>query len=105
MAGVKKTKSVLLKKPLLKSKRAKATAKPAAKNEPKKEFLGALETTVGTAKFSNPEVARLPRSLPQELPSQYGVDKMVLMVRDPWWLYTYWELKSSTVERLKSELK
>ncbi len=105
MAGVKKIKKVLLKKPLLKSKRVKAGNKPAAKSEPRKEFLGSQETTVGTAKFSNPEVYRMPKAFPQELPSQYGVDKMVLMVRDPWWLYTYWELKGSTVERLKSELK
>lgn len=27
-----------------------------------------------------------------ELPSQYGDDKIVLMVRDPWWLYAYWEV-------------
>ena len=105
MAGVRKTKKILLKKPLLKSKRLKVAAKPAAKNESKKEFLGSQETTVGTAKFSNPKVTRLPKAFLQELPSQYGVDKMVLMVRDPWWLYTYWELKSATVERLKSELK
>jgi hypothetical protein len=26
------------------------------------------------------------------LPSQYGEDKAVLMVRDPWWLYAYWEV-------------
>ncbi|MGH7197602.1 MAG: DUF4912 domain-containing protein [Candidatus Omnitrophota bacterium] len=26
------------------------------------------------------------------LPSQYGEDKAVLMVRDPWWLFAYWEV-------------
>ena len=27
-----------------------------------------------------------------ELPAQYGEDGMVLLVRDPWWLYAYWEV-------------
>ena len=26
------------------------------------------------------------------LPSRYGEDRMVLLVRDPWWLFTYWEV-------------
>lgn len=26
------------------------------------------------------------------LPSKYGEDKAVLMVRDPWWLFAYWEV-------------
>ncbi len=27
-----------------------------------------------------------------ELPSHYGDDKIVLLVRDPWWIYAYWEV-------------
>ncbi len=27
-----------------------------------------------------------------ELPKNYGDDKMVLLVRDPWWLFAYWEV-------------
>ncbi len=27
-----------------------------------------------------------------ELPIAYGENKLVLMVRDPWWLYAYWEV-------------
>ena len=106
MVRIKKTKKNILKSPLRKSKKLGALkAGVTQKTEPRKDFIGAQETTVGTAKFSHPEVSRMPRIFPQELPSQYGVDKMVLMVRDPWWLYSYWELKNSTVERLKSELK
>lgn len=35
-----------------------------------------------------------PREEPKgfQLPSRYGVDRLVLLVRDPWWLYAYWEL-------------
>lgn len=28
-----------------------------------------------------------------ELPSHYGDNKIVLMVRDPWWIYAYWEVQ------------
>jgi len=106
MARVIKTKKIALKKPLLKSKQpARPRTKATLKTQLRKEVFGAQEIAVGTAKFSHPEVCRMPKAFPQDLPSQYGVDKMVLMVRDPWWLYAYWELKNSTVERLKSELK
>ncbi len=44
------------------------------------------------------------RVLPQELPDQYDQDKIVLQVRDLWWLHAYWEVKGSTIERLKNEL-
>ena len=106
MARVKKAKKVLLKKPLLGKKPArKIKAKAAPVISPVKISLGAQEIAVGATKFSHPEVSRQPKSFPHELPPQYNVDKMVLMVRDPWWLYTYWELKQATVERLKGELK
>ncbi len=33
----------------------------------------------------------------EDLPSAYGDDRIVLMVRDPQWVYTYWELKKETI--------
>ena len=87
MARVIKNKKIALKKPLLRSKQS-ARAKAGLKTEPRKENFGAQEIAVGTAKFSHPEVCRMPKVFSQELPPQYGVDKMVLMVRDPWWLYS-----------------
>jgi len=29
---------------------------------------------------------------PGELPHEYGVDRIMLVPRDPWWLYAYWEI-------------
>ncbi len=37
----------------------------------------------------------------EELPSNYGDNKLVLMVRDPWWIFAYWEIQPETVERVK----
>ncbi len=34
----------------------------------------------------------------RELPQYYGDNKVVLMVRDPWWIFSYWELQPGFVE-------
>lgn len=35
------------------------------------------------------------RSTVPELPRSYGIDRMVLMARDPHWLYAYWEITAT----------
>lgn len=75
---------------------------PAA--EPKKEVFGAEQLAIEKTKFSHPEAARVRRALPQELPERYQQDKIILQVRDPWWLHAYWEVKDSTFARLVNEL-
>lgn len=37
--------------------------------------------------------------LSPELPQSYGDHKLVMMVRDPWWAYLYWELDPETISR------
>lgn len=39
------------------------------------------------------------RGLP--IPDQYGLDRVVALVRDPHWLFVYWELKGGLLERLR----
>ncbi len=36
-------------------------------------------------------------------PGGYGQDKVVLLVRDPYWMHTYWEITSSKVGALKAQ--
>lgn len=38
------------------------------------------------------------------IPQGYGEDKIVLMVRDPWWLHTYWEITNEKEEEIKERL-
>jgi len=73
--------------------------------EMKKEILSTDELAIEKAKFSYPEVGRLPRPMPQDLPYQYDRDRIVLQVRDPWWIHAYWEVSNATLERLRNELK
>ena len=80
-------------------------SKVTLRGEAKKEIPGVQEVAIGRAKFSNPQTKTINKIFPKELPSNYDRDKMLLLVRDPWWLYTYWDVKGSTVDKLKNELK
>jgi hypothetical protein len=64
------------------------------------------DVKVEQAKFyTAPQVTKKYPVFQQDLPSSYGQDKIVLQARDPWWIHSYWELTSNTIERLKQELK
>jgi hypothetical protein len=41
---------------------------------------------------------------PKELPAGYGKDRIVVMVRDPYWLHAYWELTRQSVQRAEAAL-
>lgn len=42
--------------------------------------------------------------VPRDLPTGYGKDRVVLMVRDPYWLHCYWELTRQAVQRAEAAL-
>lgn len=105
MAILRRIKEKLKKITRRKLPEAKAKkAKGPVRAETKKDIPGAQEVLVEQAKFSHPERGRMLRGMPQELPSSYGRDKLVLQVRDPWWIHAYWELGSVTIGRFKGEL-
>lgn len=67
--------------------------------------------TVEEAKyFTHPEVKSAVSEAPVsrlerfELPEKYDKDIIVSLVRDPWWLYSYWEVSDVTQQRFKNEL-
>lgn len=39
-----------------------------------------------------------------DLQEKYDKDIIILQVRDPWWLHTYWEVRDATYQKLKREL-
>ena len=55
-----------------------------------------------------PRPAPYPISQPQEeswqLPAGYGDNRIVLLTRDPYWLYTYWEINHQIRENTRREL-
>ena len=42
--------------------------------------------------------------MPRELPSGYGKDRIVAMVRDPFWIHCYWELTQQALARAEAAL-
>jgi len=46
----------------------------------------------------------LSTKISKELPQGYGKDRVVCMVRDPYWLHTYWEITRQAVERAEAAL-
>jgi hypothetical protein len=46
----------------------------------------------------------LSAKVPKDLPGGYGKDRIVVMVRDPYWLHCYWELTRQSVQRAESAL-
>lgn len=41
---------------------------------------------------------------PRDLPAGYGKDRIVTMVRDPYWLHCYWELTRHAIQRAEAAL-
>ncbi|MBE0465691.1 MAG: DUF4912 domain-containing protein [Candidatus Desulforudis sp.] len=66
---------------------ARQTAKPEVRKPELFDFELAREID-----FPAPES---PREAVVELPRKYGRDRLVLMARDPYWLYAYWEVSAA----------
>ncbi|MGE5308877.1 MAG: DUF4912 domain-containing protein [Deltaproteobacteria bacterium] len=78
-----------------------AAVKPAEK----KELLGVQETAIETSKYFSYAPMRQRKVIPHDLPYRYDRDRMVLQVRDPWWLHSYWEVAQNTWTGLRDRLK
>ncbi|MCL6477108.1 MAG: DUF4912 domain-containing protein [Peptococcaceae bacterium] len=77
--------------PTLKSR---AIRKPQAKNDPPRfmeEYTEELTAPLRHEDLKDP-VPELPRS--------YNVDRLVLLVRDPYWIYAYWEISAAKMEEI-----
>ena len=46
----------------------------------------------------------LSAKVPKDLPAGYGRDRIVVMVRDPYWLHCYWELTRHAIARAEAAL-
>ncbi len=41
---------------------------------------------------------------PYAIPTGYGEDRIVLLVKDPWWIYAYWEVRPETERAVRHQL-
>ncbi len=99
----------------------RAKAAPAARSGPRKRTAD-LEKLVAQPEVTVPltlseeeqiESAKyLPRHVPKRVfeeerflfPETYGIDRVRLLIKDPEWLFAYWDLSSGAVDSLRREL-
>jgi len=85
----------------------KLSSNEVSNKKPSKDISSFYETAIVNTKFSHAQNTYFaPESSavrPQELPSFYDQDKIILQVRDPRWLHTYWELRDQTIQGLKNK--
>jgi uncharacterized protein len=83
---------------------AKVRPQKAAARDTTAEAPSAQET-IGRSKFEMGVPTRdLSAKMPKNLPNGYGKDRIVVMVRDPFWLHAYWELTHQSVQRAEAAL-
>ena len=104
----------------VKVKVRKANKKPARPAKSRiirrsKPQLAAARNTNGTGISAEEHVERskfdvgvptkdLSAKVPRDLPAGYGKDRIVVMVRDPYWLHCYWELTRHAIARAEAAL-
>src|SRR5947209_1500404 len=66
---------------------------------------GTAEQQVESSKYDvGVPTKDLSAKVPRDLPAGYGKDRIVVMVRDPYWLHAYWELTRRAVQRAEAAL-
>src|SRR5437016_1510341 len=99
----------------VKKKVAVARPKRAAAPRRIQPQLAAARNTNGNGTTAEEQVERskfdvgiptkdLSAKVPKNLPAGYGKDRIVVMVRDPYWLHCYWELTRHAIQRAEAAL-
>jgi len=91
--------------------KTKLTVKPRHRARP--QLAAARSTSNGISAEENGRTLQfdvgvptrdLSAKVPRDLPTGYGKDRIVVMVRDPYWLHAYWELTRQAVARAEAAL-
>ena len=90
---------------------AESAVPPAARPEPQRAAArntsgsSTAEEQVERSKFDTGVPTKdLSARAPKDLPAGYGKDRIVAMVRDPYWLHCYWELTRRAIQRAEAAL-
>jgi uncharacterized protein len=116
-AGKKPSKKTLSKplrplKKLIKRIKSKISKKPPKKSAKKRAVKAVF--SLETVKYLQPSqiLTLSPCQSPEaqlgttyELPVAYHENTLVLLVRDPWWLYAYWEVTADRENEIKAEIQ
>ena len=99
-------KQILAKKPFAKAPVKQSVRQKAAAHTLTEEKRGLADfSPVGSSRFHPlPSAKHAPAKNLPELPKSYGRDRIVALVRDPYWLHCYWELSKAGVDRAEAAL-
>lgn len=98
-SAVKKT--VRRKKTAVKNTETAAVKKTVAKNL--KPVSQLEEVTKSKFLVQQPDVKEVFTEEPSQLSDFYGEDKVILLVRDPYWLYAYWEVTDQAINEVRAK--
>jgi hypothetical protein len=93
---VKRVKKITKPKVKVKEKKIEITTLP-----PTPKRISTPEEMVEEAKYFEPVEIRYPPK--EELPREYGENKIVIMARDPNWAFAYWEMTHETLETARKK--
>ncbi|MEW6008749.1 MAG: DUF4912 domain-containing protein [Candidatus Omnitrophota bacterium] len=66
--------------------------------------LSKEQMNVESVKFQVPFTAEhISRKI--ELPHRYGKDRIIAMTRDPWWIFTYWEITPAKEKAIREAIE
>ena len=80
-----------MKKPTNKKKRSFRT-RPSKGARSIKKVLHRIRSKISRNPLKIKEIEKKEDFTSPELPTFYGDNRIVLLVKDPWWLFTYWEV-------------
>ncbi|OAI54940.1 hypothetical protein AYO44_14005 [Planctomycetaceae bacterium SCGC AG-212-F19] len=88
-----------------KPRRAKAARSETQKSAARNSSGSTAEEQVERSKYDvGVPTKDLSAKVPKHLPHGYGKDRIVVMVRDPYWLHAYWELTRTSIGRAEAAL-
>ena len=98
---IKRASSAKKVKKKVKAVKAKSASKTiGSKIEPKPVILTPPKPEVEA------KVTPRPASAPEfHIPAGYGDNRIVLITRDPWWVYTYWEIERQKEEEVRNTVR
>jgi len=97
MPVIKKAKNLKKPKP-----KAKKTVKP---RKPRPSKIINPEQRIEESKYyPGPVLQKFEEVKGYELPQGYDDNRIVLMVRDPYWIYAYWEINHKKIDEIRSAL-
>jgi hypothetical protein len=87
------------------SRRTETKPRPRIQVAAARNTSASAEEQVESAKYDvGAPTHDLSAKVPKDLPAGYGKDRIVAMVRDPYWLHCYWELTRHAIQRAEAAL-